>query len=316
MSILFGTTSAGTTLPVLVDQFGNLLAKGLPGDQGPPGDPGQPGQQGVPGQPGDPGQPGQPGQPGDPGQPGQPGDPGQPGQTGPPGAPGQGVPLPYGADGFVLTIEAGVPAWVDPVPPPPPYVVTWTNVAASGYLKGPTGSPITVPDPYVYVSTRASWLQKDNYDLEGSSPPKTNNPYYPPGFTFDFSNMNGKVLTMLWNCEYIKAAPLESTWNITCGFDNGAITQTSIEGPTTTPANAGVTNQDAWEISYLFASDITSAAFSWSFEASFMDDERYNFRGFLVEDASTYTIRRQLSLDRRLNSLSGVIMDSNLLSQS
>jgi hypothetical protein len=40
MAILFGTTGDGTTLPVLVDQYGNLLAKGIPGDEGPPGPPG------------------------------------------------------------------------------------------------------------------------------------------------------------------------------------------------------------------------------------------------------------------------------------
>ena len=40
MAILFGTTSTGTTLPVLVDQYGNLLAKGMPGAEGPPGPPG------------------------------------------------------------------------------------------------------------------------------------------------------------------------------------------------------------------------------------------------------------------------------------
>jgi len=43
MAILFGTTGDGTTLPVLVDQFGNLLAKGIPGDEGQPGPPGPPG---------------------------------------------------------------------------------------------------------------------------------------------------------------------------------------------------------------------------------------------------------------------------------
>ena len=40
MAILFGTQSNGETLPVLVDQFGNLLAKGIdgaPGQEGPPG---------------------------------------------------------------------------------------------------------------------------------------------------------------------------------------------------------------------------------------------------------------------------------------
>ena len=32
MAILLGTTATGETLPVLVDQFGNLLAKGIDGD--------------------------------------------------------------------------------------------------------------------------------------------------------------------------------------------------------------------------------------------------------------------------------------------
>jgi hypothetical protein len=40
MAILYGTTGDGTTLPVLVDQFGNLLAKGIDGPEGPPGPPG------------------------------------------------------------------------------------------------------------------------------------------------------------------------------------------------------------------------------------------------------------------------------------
>ena len=40
MAILYGTTDNGTTLPVLVDQFGNLLAKGIDGAEGPPGPPG------------------------------------------------------------------------------------------------------------------------------------------------------------------------------------------------------------------------------------------------------------------------------------
>jgi hypothetical protein len=36
MAILYGTQSNGETLPVLVDQFGNLLAKGIEGPPGPP----------------------------------------------------------------------------------------------------------------------------------------------------------------------------------------------------------------------------------------------------------------------------------------
>jgi hypothetical protein len=49
MAILYGTTGDGTTLPVLVDQFGNLLAKGIDGPPGTPGQDGQPGPEGPPG---------------------------------------------------------------------------------------------------------------------------------------------------------------------------------------------------------------------------------------------------------------------------
>jgi len=46
MAILYGTQSNGETLPVLVDQFGNLLAKGIEGQPGTPGEPGPPGADG------------------------------------------------------------------------------------------------------------------------------------------------------------------------------------------------------------------------------------------------------------------------------
>ncbi len=49
MAILYGTQSNGETLPVLVDQFGNLLAKGIDGAPGTPGTPGTPGPPGPPG---------------------------------------------------------------------------------------------------------------------------------------------------------------------------------------------------------------------------------------------------------------------------
>lgn len=40
MAILFGTTADGETLPVEVNEFGQLIAEGLPGQPGPPGPPG------------------------------------------------------------------------------------------------------------------------------------------------------------------------------------------------------------------------------------------------------------------------------------
>ena len=40
MAILYGTQSNGETLPVEVNEFGQLIAKGIEGEQGPPGPPG------------------------------------------------------------------------------------------------------------------------------------------------------------------------------------------------------------------------------------------------------------------------------------
>lgn len=42
MAILFGTTADGETLPVEVNEFGQLIAEGIPGQEGPPGPPGLP----------------------------------------------------------------------------------------------------------------------------------------------------------------------------------------------------------------------------------------------------------------------------------
>ena len=40
MAILYGTTAAGDSLPVEVNEFGQLVAQGLQGSEGPPGPPG------------------------------------------------------------------------------------------------------------------------------------------------------------------------------------------------------------------------------------------------------------------------------------
>lgn len=52
MAILYGTQSTGETLPVQVNEFGQLVAQPLPGTQGPPGPTGPEGPQGPEGPPG------------------------------------------------------------------------------------------------------------------------------------------------------------------------------------------------------------------------------------------------------------------------
>ena len=96
MAILYGTTSEGESLPVQVNETGQLVAQGLRGE------------------------PGEPGGKGDKGDPGEPGPPGSPGED---GADGVGVPQPYGEEGSYLWIKDGEPAWTtgeDPAPEPEP----------------------------------------------------------------------------------------------------------------------------------------------------------------------------------------------------
>lgn len=50
MAILFGTTADGSTLPVQVNESGQLVAQGLPGPQGQQGEPGEPGPPGPAGE--------------------------------------------------------------------------------------------------------------------------------------------------------------------------------------------------------------------------------------------------------------------------
>lgn len=99
MAILLGTQSNGDTLPVQVNEFGQLVAKGIDGSQGEPGAQGQPGETGPPGQP---------------------------------GPAGEGVPQPYGAEGTYLRIQSGVPTWLEgPPEPPDPAVVLTDSISPS-----------------------------------------------------------------------------------------------------------------------------------------------------------------------------------------
>ncbi len=143
MAILYGTQSNGETLPVLVDQFGNLLAKGIEG------------------------------QPGQPGQPGTPGEPGGEGPPGPPGTPGEGVPLPYGPDGAYLQIVDGVPAWTDdpgpgPGPTPEPNIVC-TTLLNNRVITNAQDDVISPPDPYTYVLSQSTWGNENAQSNEGCS---------------------------------------------------------------------------------------------------------------------------------------------------
>lgn len=280
MAILYGTQSNGETLPVLVDQYGNLIAKGIEGPQGESGEDGAPGLPGGQGPPGD------------------------------KGDPGEGVPLPYGEEGSFLTIKDGVPAWTsgeDPTPTPEPDGVIWTNVLESGNLVNEYGQSVQPPYPWNWVSTLPSWGEFDNYDVKGSAPPLRTEAYDATPMHFEFENMFGKVLTMHLGVTYDISVPFVGTWTNKFEFSDTDIKQIAIDGPTSTNAQQGVTFRERWLISYIFNRNVSSADWILDQEAAYTQIQHVHFRGWIVEDPGMFALRRQLELEKRLKS--GMAMD-------
>lgn len=208
MAILYGTQSNGETLPVLVDQFGNLLAKGIDGAQGPPGEQGQQGQQGIPGEP---------------------------------GAPGEGVPTPYGEEGSYLWIKDGSPAWTtgsDPGPSPEigtmvlnnsqPYVSSYNN---RGFYNEAGFQPAVTTGFDELMRVNPVWSNPNSDVQQGMGSPYTGSgdELY---LHFDFDTVAGNIIRFYMNyrmgednlgepveasmsCADLNFAPIRSTWTTT-----------------------------------------------------------------------------------------------------
>lgn len=289
MAILYGTTGDGTTLPVLVDQFGNLLAKGIQGE------------------------------PGEPGQPGTPGEPGGEGPPGPPGTPGEGVPLPYGEEGSYLQIVDGVPAWEiepDPGPGPAPVNIQWTNISTTGNPVGQAGEPIVEPDPLSYFMSLDSWQKRDNFELAGSEQPVEAQADVSKRFKFDMQDALGKVILFWFTCQYTPSSSTPSPWRNFWNPYDGDKRLVDVEGPEVTTGSAGVQQNAGWKIS--FSIDAYSAIFDlgWKIDASGVTVENVRFRGFQMVDAGVVALQRQMAFERQIKALSEVVMSSDQLSQS
>lgn len=289
MAILYGTQSNGETLPVLVDQFGNLLAKGIQGD------------------------------PGTPGQPGTPGEPGGEGPPGPPGTPGEGVPLPYGPDGTVLGIVDGQPAWINatPVPPAPDYSVTWANIDSTSYCVDETGASISPPNDLTYLSGLDSWLSRSNFDLAGSKRlvSTADEPNQTP-LRFDFVNGFGKVVHLYFTAVYRMGDAGPYAWGNTWNWNNENFVFLGVEGPAMTDPVVGQDLYAGWRISWLVNREIASADFSFSIYAAYSEMVAYRFRGMELEDAGAFSAKQQRQFEQRIRRLSILNMGIDRLSQS
>lgn len=279
MAILSGTTSDGQTLPVLVDQFGNLLAKGIKGD---PGGDGPPGPKGEPGAVGD---------------------------TGPKGDTGVGLPLPYGDDGSYLILENGQPAWTStPNPDPEPIKdpITWTNWETTGTLFDTAGVEIHPPDPYAYAKEQSCWLQTTNNQKTGWYLGSHGNSFNgssledPILFSFDGPTF-GLVFRVYveWMIVVINAGfgGRSGTWNI---YTTEAKMQPiNSQVQFSNPSYAG----DFWVGGYadfLFNGDVANCDIGWWLDGASIQPLDGYMRGWELIDPGTYALKRQLEMETEL----------------
>ncbi len=285
MAILYGTQSNGETLPVLVDQFGNLLAKGIdgqPGGEGPPGKDGEPGGEGPPG---------------------------------PQGDPGEGVPLPYGEEGSYLGIVGGVPQWnippgSGPGPDPgPTYAMVWANINETANCVNEFGNPANQPDPLAYLSSLESWLYPQFSEKAGSNQqPATNEPNWPP-LEFSFTEAFGKVVKIYFSLNYSMQSPATNKINTTFTWSSSNLTLISVEGTEYTESFGG----DAWFTALFTVNrEVPSAKLSWSLSAPLMTVNYVRFRGFELVDPGLLALERQIQVEQQLKALRGMTTDIDL----
>lgn len=286
MALLYGTQSNGETLPVLVDQFGNLLAKGIDGAQGPPGQPGQQGQQGIPGDP---------------------------------GAPGQGVPLPYGEDGSYLQIVSGAPEWTSgsgPTPPGPepvPSNVSIQDIFDTYSTYNIQGSPINPPDPLEWLVSQDSWTDQPTYVLNGAAF-KGNKPLNKPNDIFLMEGSFGKVLTFRY--EFLFKQLVDEPKPTMQVNVNSEFAQEIYNDWTPFPGLAGDNQWVGGTTSYLINSDLPQLEVGLSWDQGQITEMSMFMRYYHLDDAGNYALNEQLRLKQEVRALREVVMSSNQQSQT
>jgi len=289
MAILYGTQSNGETLPVLVDQFGNLLAKGIdgqPGGEGPPGKDGEPGGEGP---------------------------------QGPQGDPGEGVPLPYGPDGAYLQIVGGVPAWTEgpgPGPEPEPEQPTITNFDDCLYCLAPDGSIYVTATPIPWAQSLDTWCNPQQAEIGGICEFSEDLPKKGGGYILTTPNSFGKVLTLYFMGQRTASAAMTYTEGIDTCVDNSNLIFVTKDAEEPTYRNKG-SKWYAWSsITYLFNREVSEIEIVPRFSSSSGPKIGTWFRGWLFEDQGAYALRRQMTVENELKRLRGVIMDIDKQSQT
>jgi hypothetical protein len=274
MAILYGTQSNGETLPVLVDQFGNLLAKGINGEQGPKGEDGLPGGEGPPGKDGD---------------------------------PGEGVPLPYGADGTYLGIKNGIPQWLEgagPGPKPPgPEDIYCVNLWEKYDLVDEDGNPISTAFPTETYYQMPTFSPENNDGLEGAMIDLgTGSPTDEKPDQFSLTNTFGRVLTVGWKVRFRTDKAVDRPPpSVTTNSDNAAFISSTwgrFQAQT-----AGQIYQNWGYVSWLLNRDMSGIKTTVSYTTRDFTDQHFYLRYFALEDAGTFALKRQMHVEEQLRQL-------------
>jgi hypothetical protein len=267
MVVLLGTTSTGETLPVLVDQFGNLLAKGIDGTAGENGEKGDKGEQGEKGDP------------------------------------GEGVPTPYGDNYQVLTIIDGAPAWADSTGGAPREALTMKNWQSAGQCVD--WSTIYTPeDPYEWLKEQESWCNTAYVDFLGYAVTGNPSPFVPQPMEWEFIDVFGKVLTMFYSWKAYRESgnagwsspAITTTWS-----DSNISLVNAVHTPASQEARKFTWMRGTSQLAFIFNRDVTAATLSHTFTCGAFDKNLgLAWCGWQLEDAGNYAINKQIKVENEL----------------
>ena len=268
--ILYGTQSTGETLPVQVDATGRLVAEGLDGPTGPEG---------------------------------------PVGPEGPEGPAGAGVPQPYGAEGDVLTIVNGAPAWAANIPPEPP-------IPQGAYIStkpfDPTGTIGMYSDLGTLQGEGTDWDQFAKGEEFYNSPPleglagsvHTDS----QSVTNEFTLVEGfdKILKIWYYIQIYSNVEFQRGINVTFTYPSSGLQAISVDQTKYISSGPGV--RGTWSTAtWLVTEDITDPfdiEMSYSHnEGSLFTPEITAIQSWKLLDQGAYALQRQLDLEQSMNAL-------------
>lgn len=246
---------------------------------------------------------------GEKGEKGEKGEPGAEGAQGPQGDPGEGLPLPYAPDGSVLQVVNGAPTWavvLTPEPEPPTAVVTCTNLLSPGKIYDQSGSEVTPSDPNAYIQALPSWNNTGLEKIEGAVTTFWELKDHNITEQYSFTGSLGKVLTLGWAFKFELEGYDDNANPWTFQWDNpniAYIVDTLPNPPAQTPG------KNIWiggTASFLMNREVSTATLKVGKNELRATDWYKFLRYYVLEDAGTFAVRRQIETEKKFKALRGM----------